>query len=252
LLSYFDGFWWLLLLIGPLLLLQRWLHHEAQAVFLLLTRRSEIALVLFAILFFPGVLLHEVSHYLMARLLGVPTGRFSLIPRPLPDGRLQLGYVETRPTDPLRDSLIGGAPLLAGGIFVAYTGLAHLGLPGLWESLRAEQGAHFWQSLLALPKRPDFWLWFYLTFAVSSTMMPSASDRRAWVPIILVSFLLLGVILLAGAGPWLVENLAAPFNQALRAVAVVAGIGVAVHIVLLPPIWLLHRTLSQVTGLKVR
>jgi hypothetical protein len=252
LIAYFDGFWWLLLLVGPLLLLQRSLHHEAQAIFLLLTRRSEIALVLFAILFFPGVLLHEISHYLMARLLGVPTGRFSLIPRPLPDGRLQLGYVETRPTDPLRDSLIGGAPLLAGGFFVAYVGLAHLGLPGLWESLVAEQGTLFWQSLQSLPRRPDFWLWFYLTFAVSSTMMPSASDRRAWLPILAAFALLLVVVLLAGAGPWLVQVVGSPLNQILRSVAAVAGIGVAVHLVLLPPLWLLRRALSRVTGLQVR
>lgn len=248
--TYFDGFWWLLLLVGPLLLLQRWLHHETQAVFLLLTRRSEIALTLFAVLFFPGVFLHELSHFVMARLLGVKTGRFSLIPRPLPDGRVQLGFVETRITDPIRDSMIGGAPLLAGGIFVAYVGLSHLGLPGLWESLQAEGGL-FWQSLRLLPKRPDFWLWFYLTFAVSSTMMPSASDRRAWRPILAAFGLLLGLVLLAGAGPWLVENLGTPLNQALRSVAVVAGTAVGVHMVLLPPVWVLRRALSHVTGMRV-
>jgi hypothetical protein len=61
-------------------------NRETQAVFLLLTRRGEVAMVLFAVLFFPGVLLHEVSHYVMAQLLGVRTKRFSLIPKPLPDG----------------------------------------------------------------------------------------------------------------------------------------------------------------------
>jgi hypothetical protein len=249
--AQFDGFWWLLLLFGPLLLLQRRLHHETQAVFLLLTRRGEVAMVLFAVLFFPGVLLHEVSHYVMARLLGVSTGRFSLIPRPLPDGRLQLGFVETRPTDVIRDSMIGGAPLLAGGLFVAYAGLARLGLPAVWESLWLGQAGRFWEALQALPQRPDFWLWFYLTFAVSSTMMPSASDRQAWLPLVVAGFVLLAFSLLAGAGPWLLEYLGSPINQALRAIAIVIGIGVLIHLVLLPPLWLLRHTLSRVTGLRV-
>jgi hypothetical protein len=102
-----DGLWWLLLLVGPLLFLQRRLHREIQAVFLLLTKRPEISLALFSVLFFPGVLLHETSHWLAAHLLAVRTGRFSLLPRPLKDGRLQPGFVETSVTDPVR------APLLA-------------------------------------------------------------------------------------------------------------------------------------------
>ncbi len=48
----------------------------------------------------------------MAKLLGVRTGKFSLIPQPLPDGHLQLGYVEAAHSDILRDSLVGAAPLI--------------------------------------------------------------------------------------------------------------------------------------------
>jgi hypothetical protein len=75
-----DGLWWLLLLLGPLLLLQRRLHLETQAVFLLLTRRGDLALVLYSMLFFPGVLLHEASHYLMARCWECARGVFPSCP----------------------------------------------------------------------------------------------------------------------------------------------------------------------------
>jgi len=227
------------------------LHHEIQAVFLLLTRRSDISLVLFSVLFFPGVLIHELSHFIAARLMFVRTGRFSLIPQPLENGRLQLGYVETARTDYVRDALIGAAPLLTGGAIVAYAGIYQLSLPEMWGDIVAGNSSTWGMALVNLYNQPDFWLWFYLTFAISSTMMPSASDRRAWLPIILVLILLLGVGLLAGIGPWMVAHLALPVNQILRSVALVFAVGLVVHLVLWPPFLLIRRSLSRITGWDV-
>ena len=75
---------------------------------------------IFSIIFLPGVFLHESSHFVMAKILRVPTGDFSIFPQSLPDGRLQLGYVETARSDIVRNSLIGAAPLIIGTFFVAY------------------------------------------------------------------------------------------------------------------------------------
>ena len=246
----FEGILLVILMSGPLILLQRWLHHETQAVLLLLTRRSEIAVVLFSLLFLPGVFLHEASHFIMARILGVRTGRFSILPSRLADGRLQLGFVETTSVDFVRDSLIGSAPLLVGGIFVGYAGLSRLGIPALMNN--AGGSVETWlSSLAALRTRPDFWLWFYLTFAVSSTMLPSASDRRAWLPLSLATILLVGVMLAAGAGPWLAVHLAEPLNQALRIIALVMGVALGIHLLMLIPVWLARMALTRLTGLKV-
>ncbi|MGE5225204.1 MAG: hypothetical protein ACM3PY_22425 [Omnitrophica WOR_2 bacterium] len=240
--------------------LQRLLHREIQAVFLLITRHIEIALSLFALFFFPGVLLHEFSHYVVALLLGVPVGRFSLVPQVLPaqadrpagkPARLQLGFVETSSTDILRDALIGTAPLVFGGLFITYAGLVQLGLDQLWNGFLYGGKEVMIQNLEIVHARPDFWLWFYLIFAVSSTMMPSASDRRAWIPIILAISLLLALSLLVGAGPWLEVHVAPPFNQALRALSVVMGISAGVHVVLLIPVYGLRILLNRLTGLEV-
>ena len=246
-----DGLLWLLLLIAPLLFLQRNLHREIQAIFLLLTRQPEIAVALFSLLFLPGVLIHETSHYLMARLLGVHTGRFSIVPQKMEDGRLQLGFVETAAVDFFRDALIGAAPLITGGLFVAFAGLTRMGLNTLWASLAGGQMSVFLDTLTSLTEQPDFWLWFYLTFTVSSTMLPSASDRRAWLPLLLVILVLLGLTLLAGAGPWLVAHLAPTLNSALRSVAVVFGITVLLHLILFPPAWVLRKLISRLVGYQV-
>jgi len=246
-----DGLLWLLLLLAPFLLLQRRLHLEIQSVFLLIFRRSDVSLALFSLLFFPGVFLHEASHFLLARLLGVRTGRFSLIPHPLEDGRLQLGYVETAKADFFRDALIGVAPLVSGGLFVAYAGVSHLGLPALWESILSRGSQTLPVAIRMLLDRSDFWLWFYLILAVSSTMMPSRSDRRAWLPVALAAVFLLVLGLLAGAGPWLVEHVAVPLNTALRAVALVFAISLGVHCALILPFFFLARILERATGFRV-
>src|SRR6266508_236691 len=102
-----TGLVWFLFMLAPLILLQRLLHREVQAVFLILTRDPRLTMGLFSIIFFPGVFLHELSHFLMAKILFIRTGKFSIFPQPLPDGRLQLGYVETARSDVVRDSLVG-------------------------------------------------------------------------------------------------------------------------------------------------
>jgi hypothetical protein len=246
-----SGLWWLLLTLVPLLFLQRRLHWEIQAIFLLLTRRVDVAITLFAVLFFPGVLLHESSHFLMARLLGVRTGRFSLLPRPLGDGRLQLGFVETAPTDWVRDTLIGAAPLIAGGLFVAYAGLKKLGLLELWQAVRLGDLSTAFENPLQLAAQPDFWLWLYLTLVVSSTMLPSAADRRSWLPLGATLAMILALSWLVGAGPWMAENLAAPFNLILLSIAVVFGVSVVVHSLLVVPAWALRRLLCWLLNLEV-
>jgi hypothetical protein len=246
-----NGLWWLLACLVPFILVQRWLHRELQAIFLLLTRRPAVALGLFSLMFFPGVLLHEISHFLAAKLLRVRTGRFSVMPKMMADGRLRMGYVETAPADTMRDALIGAAPLVTASLIIAYLGAYRLGFSGV--AMLAAQGnwelAH--SALLTLPNLPDFWLWFYIAFSISSTMMPSASDRRAWLPIVTGVLILVVMALLFGAGPWIVANLTPLVNRALRSLAMVFGISLILHAVLLVPFWLLRLLLSRITGLRV-
>ncbi len=238
-------------MLGPLVLFQRRLHRELQSVLLLITRRLEIAVVVFSILFLPGVLLHELSHWLMAKLLGVQTGEVSLIPRATSDGQLQMGYVLTESTDVFRDALIGLAPLLAGGLFVGYAGTKRLGFLTLWDAVLTLDLAPVLLTIEGVLTQPDFWLWFYLTVVVSSTMLPSPADRRAWFPILLMAALLIGIGVFLGVGPLLLEALIAPLNDAFRATAVVLAISTGVHAFVLLPSWGIRKLLCRVTGLQV-
>jgi hypothetical protein len=250
-LNSFDGLLWLMATLVLLLFLQRSLHHEIQAIFLIITRSPNLTIGIFSLIFFPGVFIHELSHLVMAKLLRVRTGRFSLLPQVLPNGSLQLGYVEAAHADILRDSLVGVAPLISGMLFIAWAAVTRLHLTIMWETLRNGQWSLFLMGLQALPTIPDFWLWFYLTFAVSSTMMPSESDRHAWLPLGLVAVVLLGLAILTGAGPWMLENLATPLNQFLRGTALILVVSILVHLLLILPLVFIHRLMSKMTGLDV-
>jgi len=246
-----SGLFWFILMLVPLILLQRLLHREIQSVLLIATRDANITMGIFSIIFLPGVFLHELSHFVMAKILRVPTGRFSIFPQSLPDGRLQLGYVETSRSDIVRDSLIGASPLIVGTLFVAYVAVERFQMRILWDLLRNGQLNLFWMGMGALPTAHDFYLWFYLVFAVSSTMMPSESDRHAWLELLLSTGILFALTLLFGAGPWMLNNLAPRISSFLGFVAAIFALISFVHMLLILPTALLHKLLARLTGVDV-
>jgi hypothetical protein len=246
-----TGLIWLAALLGLFLAAQRWLHRQIHAILLMSTRRPNLSLGLFSLIFFPGVFLHEASHYIVAAMLRVRTGRFSLMPKVLPDGTLRMGYVETAQTDVVRDALIGTAPLFTGGAVVTLIGIYVLPVGHLFEFINRGSWELVWAALRLLPAQPDFWLWFYLVFAISSTMLPSASDRRAWLPIAIPLMVLLLLALVAGAGPWMLANLAPGLNTLVQALDMIFSISLAVHLALGLPVGLLAALVSKVTGLRV-
>src|SRR5258708_33235022 len=94
----FEGLLWFVFGLLPLVILQRLLHREIQAVFLIISRSPEFTIAFFSIIFLPGVLLHEFSHYLMAVLLGVPAAPLFFYAQIIPHGGHGLRLVETGKT----------------------------------------------------------------------------------------------------------------------------------------------------------
>jgi hypothetical protein len=250
--AQFTGLLWFLLMLAPLIALQRVLHREIQTVLYLAGgRNAQLTMAVFSILFLPGVVLHEFSHFIVAKLLFVRTRGFSIIPKMMPEGYLRMGYVEVAETDIVRDSLIGAAPLILGNLVVAYIAIYRLHLIPLWDVLRNGQMNLFWLGITLLPKVTDFALWFYLTFAISSTMLPSQSDRHAWLPLGFSVAVLVALALFAGAGSWMMLNLAPPLNEFLQSVATLFGLSAAVHGILILPVMLIHKLLARGLGWDV-
>lgn len=244
-----DGLWWLLISLGPLFFLQRTLQKQLQIFFLLLTHRWDVSLALFSIIFLPGVFLHELSHFLMAKIFRVKTGRFSLIPQYQGNGKLRLGYIETEEADFFRDSLIGFAPLISGMLFVGFIGRERLGLDRMWSLLNHWNTNQLLKSLQDVFSEPNFWVWFYLSVVISSTMMPSSSDRKAWVTLALAFLLIIVVVIGTGISPALLAPIIQPVNNTFKSMSFVFGFSGALQLFALIPILILNYLIIRFTPL---
>jgi hypothetical protein len=182
-------FIWVAITLPILLITQRWIHRHLQGIAFLLTGNKNWAIILYAIILFPGVLLHELSHWFVAGFLGVRTGAFSVLPKLKPDGSIQLGYVEyykSQRLGPMRESLIGSAPLVTGTAVVLLIAHHIFRVTTLTEAIQTGDVEILTEALTVLFATSDFLLWLYLHYAISNAMMPSASDRRAWPAFILI------------------------------------------------------------------
>ncbi len=191
---------WLVIAFLLMLALRRWVEAHVQGVAFLLTGHPGLALWLFFFIFLPGTLVHELSHWLVAKLLVVPTGRIAIWPQSKGDGSVWLGAIEVARTDPLRSSLIGLAPLVSGSLLVVAIG-AHLQLDALGSTLVSGNWELIAQDLSRSTSLADFWVWLYLLFAIANRMLPSPADREPWKPLILYLGLIGLVVVGVGGVP---------------------------------------------------
>ncbi|MCL4871867.1 MAG: hypothetical protein KJ063_23150 [Anaerolineae bacterium] len=245
---------WFLLSLPLVLLTQRWIHRHLHGVALLLTGKPGWALLLYSLILFPGVLLHELSHWLAAKLLGVRTAGISLLPKMGKDGAVQLGYVEyykTPDVGSVRESLIGGAPLLTGAaaiLIIAYNIFDLPSLVYLWPSLDLTD---FLLSLQSLFYINDFLLWLYLFFAISNAMMPSASDRRAWPTFFLILAAVFLLIYLLGLAEFIFTGLLLPATAFFSYLALAFSLTILVNLVFILFIGGVEWLLGQLFGAEL-
>jgi len=239
-------FLWFAAALVPLLLLERWIHRHLQGVALLLTGDPEVAVWLYALPLLPGVALHETSHALAGWLVGARVGRISILPARKGE-RIQLGFVPVEATGPLQTSLIGLAPLITGCLALLLIGQLGLGLGPVGAALAAGEWDNALAGLAQVAHSRDVWVWVYLAFAISNTMLPSRSDMRAWPVIPLFLLVVGGLVAALGLGPRLALSLAG----ALRWLAVACGLTLLIDLPFALLILAAERGLERLKGMRV-
>ncbi len=141
-----------------LILLSVLTHHSFQTLYLFLyklTRSDFIAKVGITILFFPGTVVHEMSHFFAAMLMNLRVRSANVLPVFEEDG-IKLGTVVYERKDPFRGILVGIAPLF-GGVAASWGLVALLYLP-VASSLLAQVAI------------------YYLLFTITSMQFSSRQD----------------------------------------------------------------------------
>ncbi len=250
--SDWSALFWLIITFLLMYPLKRWIGAHAQGVAFLLTGNRRVAIWFFWVLFLPGTILHEFSHWLTATLLGVKTGRFSLWPKGKKKGELQMGSLQVDVADPFRHSLIGLAPLIFGSIAVLIIGQGRLELGQLGLALSSGDLEVIGSAVVKTLVVPDVWLWLYLLFAISNAMLPSPSDRQAWWSV----FIYLGLALFLAIGFGLNPILSPQFQEfglvVITHLLYAFLITIAVDIFFILIIILIETTFAWILGRRVQ
>lgn len=204
------------------------ISREIQVISLLLFRSTGPGVVFYSLFFLPGVIIHELSHLLVASLLGVQTGNISIFPSEIKPGNTKLGYVESAESDPVREGFIGFAPLITGLIIIFVSGGLHFALDPI-------------KQLLVM----------YLLFSVANTMFVSYEDTRSWWG--LLTFLVLAVLFvyvfqLTG---FLVKYLPL-LNDYLWRLDRILSLLIIIDFCVLSIVFILRRVVQKATGLTVK
>lgn len=212
--------------------LRQRLVFEIAGVSLLLFGTTKLGIGLYSFLMLPGTIIHELSHWLVAEILQVRTGRITIFPDfEGEDGGQRLGSVATERTDPLRGFLIGVAPFFTG--LLALFGLGRVFALGL------SQNYAWWILALAV----------YGIVVISNSMLISREDRRTWPFVILLLFI--AFFLTVKFAPAFLsthldsfENILTPLNQVL-------GVTAALNLVMIGGSYLLRRFVERLTKKRI-
>lgn len=238
-----------LIAFGALLVLERAAHRKLQEIALLLTGDVDVAIYLYSIPLLPGVALHEFSHVVMAKLLGVPVRGMTLFPQRQRGGVVRLGSVEVLRSDDVRSALIGAAPLLAGLLALGLIGRLVFDGSAVANALVAGDAGAIISSILATLQAPDSLLWFYIVFAIANSMMPSASDTQSWPPVLGCLGILTAVIVLFAVD--IAQTLAPAVEMTLRWLATALSITAFIDLVVVALLWSIALVVARATGRRV-
>lgn len=204
----------LLLLLGELLGLYIVSQGLTQAIYnliILLTRSRLVGITVVSILTFPGTVIHELAHLFTAEVLGVHTGKLTLVPEGLNSEDVRTGSVMISQSDPFRRYAIGLAPIFVG--LIAVTALSYL----LSQQFNVS-------TILTV-------VYLYLLLAVSNSMFSSKEDLKGFLPFLIALAAMIAAAYFAGLRIGVTGALLGFVSQILDALTRSLGIVLGINIV---------------------
>jgi hypothetical protein len=160
-----------------LFILSKEVQRKLSTFFYQITRSTKATIYLMALLFFPGTIIHELAHFIMAGILFVPVHHIEFIPK-LEGDYVKLGSVTMARRDPFRRFFVGIAPIIVG---------VSLMLGIIFYTLQNNLYTQWWIFLFIA----------YIVFEIGNTMFSSKKDMEGALELLIaVGFLSLVFFLL--------------------------------------------------------
>lgn len=215
----------LLLLVAELIGLYILSQGLTQGLFeltILIFRSRTIGVTIISALTFPGTVIHELAHLFTAEILGVHTGKLTLIPESIDAEEVKTGSVMISETDPFRRYIIGLAPLFVG--ILAVTAISYF-IPTLWAQILTPSSV--WYS------NPSFYyllITIYCLLAISNSMFSSKEDLKGFIPFLISLLVIIAIGYFAGLRIGLTGGLLDFASKILDALVKSLGVVLAINI----------------------
>lgn len=211
--------------------LRQRLVYELSGTSLLLFGNTAPGIFIYSLLVLPGTIIHELSHWIVAEVLGVRTGTISIFPDLESGGESRrLGSVATARSDPFRAFLIGIAPFISGLAILAVLGTL---LSDGWGIFA------WWINALII----------YGIMVIGNGMMISESDRRTW-PFIII-FLLIVWVFLAKQTIFDLTFAYEPISLTLKSLISVLLVTAGLNLVMIVGSFAIRKLIERLTGKRI-
>lgn len=230
--------------------LQKWLHQQLFKVGWLVSKRLSRTTVIYYLIFFPGIVLYELTVWFSATLLNVRADIAFKIPEEQSAAELKLDFIKLgKNISRVKLVLMTLAPIvvgilaiwiLAGSVLAIPSAIAPLTTTGL-DALPV-----IWQRLTTTPY---FWLWTYVIFAIANTMFPSdLQPLRGWLGAIILLIPAAIALALSAASSVMSSLITAQLSQTLATFNEILMVVVAIDILATVMLRLIEAVIERVTG----
>jgi len=242
---------WFVTIFILMLYLNHWIMSHVHGIGLLVFKKEWASIWLHFLIFLPGIIIHELSHAVMAFLLGVKIGGFHLGPKKLSDENIALGSITVFTDSSLLRNLVGVAPLIFGS-FAVWMISVWLNVNIFVESIADGDMVIFIEILLENITTPTFWLWLYLLFVIGNAMLPSTSDTEYLGPVLLFSGVITTGIIAFDLVTFIPAYIHISFSYFIYGTSIILTIIVIVNLIFMIVILVMEFLLNRMTGLKIQ
>lgn len=197
----------------------------------------------------PGVVLHEFSVWFMAGILNVRAERAIQWPEAQEIAELRLNFIKlSKNANLLKVAIISLTPLLVGLSVVWFIANYVLNVRGFLDIMSSGRLEDVSAATNLMTATPDFWLWVYLLFAISNTMMPNFENLRGGRIVLIGLGVIFVALLIIGVSNEVLLSLSDTLNDGANILAGTFAVIIGFNLLVVGVLGTIESIIERITG----